>query len=331
MGMASRSAWLALGALALSACSPAQVPAAPQPPGAPVSVDPPAAKALVPFAPYVDVTATHPSFASVMAVTSVRRFVLSFAVSTGSTCQPSWGGTKAINDPALLNDIATVRAAGGGVTAATGGATGTYLENTCATAADLAAAYRAVLSATGADRLEVDVETKIPVDLVADALTSVQDDLKIPVTITAMVDDADQGITKSAMSLLDALAGRGTDDVEVNAMLMNFPDGGDWRGALLGAADSVADQIEEVWPDGGRPAVYHRLGLTIMPGRNDTGVITTLEDARAVGDYARDHQIGFVGLWSLARDNGGCPDRAEASAACSGVSQDAYAFTRSVS
>jgi chitinase len=329
MVKASRAAPLAFCALLLCACS-AEGPGATTE-SALVAAEPSVVSAPVPFAPYVDVTATHPSFASVMAVTSTRRFVLSFALATGSQCQPSWGGKKAINDPALLQDIATARAGGGAITVATGGATGTYLENTCTTAPALAAAYRAVLTATGADRLEVDVETKIPIPLVADALASVQEDTKIPVTITAVVDDADQGISESAMSLLDALAERGTDDVTVNAMLMNFPDGGNWRDALIGAADSVADQIAEVWPDGGRSAVYHRMGLTIMPGRNDTGVVTTLEDARAVGDYAHVHQIGFIGLWSLARDNGGCPERTEASAACSGVTQDAYAFTRAVS
>ena len=329
MGKAARASPLAFSVLLLCACSAQGAAVTTE--SAPVAAEPSAASAPVLFAPYVDVTATHPSLASVMAVTPARRFVLSFALATDSRCRPSWGGKKAVDDPALLRDIAAARAGGGAITVATGGATGTYLENTCTTAPELAAAYRAVLAATGADRLEVDVETTIPIPLVADALASVQEDTKIPLTITAVVDDADQGITDSSMSLLDALAERGADDVTVNAMLMNFPDGGNWRDALVGAADSVADQIEEVWPGGGRSAVYHRLGLTIMPGRNDTGVITTLEDARAVADYAHAHQIGFIGLWSLARDNGGCPERTEASSACSGVTQDAYAFTRAVS
>jgi chitinase len=329
MDMASRLTRITFCALLLCACSPAAKQ--PEPVRSPVVVEPSPATEQVPFAPYVDVTATHPSFASVMAATPVRRFVLSFAVATGSACRPSWGGEKPLNDPVLIEEIAAARGAGAGMTAATGGAVGTYLENSCATAAELATAYREVLSATGADRLEVDIETEIPVALVADALTSVHEDLRIPVTITAVVEGAEQGITKSAMSLLEALAERGTNDVTVNAMLMNFPDGGDWRSALLDAAASVADQIGEVWPEGGRPGVYHRLGLTIMVGRNDTGVVTTLEDAREVGDYARTHQIGFIGFWSLARDNGGCPEMTAASATCSGVSQDAYAFTRSVS
>jgi chitinase len=235
-----------------------------------------------------------------------------------------------MNDPALAADIAAVRGAGGAVTVATGGAVGSYLENNCGTAADLARAYRTALSATGADRLEVDVEAEVPVDLVAEALTSVRRQLGVDLTITAVVIDAEKGVTESTVSLLKALAARGT-DVTVNAMLMNFPAGENWRDSLIGAADSVAGQVSQVWPDGGRAGAYRRLGITLMAGRNDTGVITTVADARAIRDYANAHRIGFLGFWSLARDNGDCPGQPDAIAGCSGISQDRYAFTHSLS
>jgi hypothetical protein len=38
-----------------------------------------------------------------------------------------------------------------------------------------------------------------------------------------------------------------------------------------------------------------------MAGRN---VVTTVQDASAVRDYARAHQIGFIGFWSLGRTTG---------------------------
>lgn len=320
---------IVLCALALSACTPADPrPATVEPTPAEPTTEPVPAEPIL-FTPYVDVTAVHPPLADAMAAIPARRFVLAFALASGSRCEPAWGGTLKIGNSALLADIAAVRGAGGEVTVATGGAKGSYLENTCATAAELAAAYRTTLSVTGADRLEVDVEAGIPVAVVADAMATVHSELGVSLTVTAIVEDARRGLARSSISLLAALAEREI-DVTVNAMVMNFPDEGDWRKSLLDAAESVTDQIEEIWSQG-RQDAYRRLGLTLMAGRNDTGVVTTLDDARAVGDYARAHRIGFLGLWSLSRDNGSCPGLAEASPVCSGVSQVDYEFTRSAS
>jgi chitinase len=326
MGVALRTALIAVCVALLSACaSSAPSVSSPVKP----TTSSPITDSRVPFAPYVDVAAAHPALASVVAATPARRFVLAFALARESRCEPAWAGRLPMNDPALAKDIAAVRSVGGAVTVATGGAVGSYLENNCGTAADLAGAYRTALSATGADRLEVDVEADVPVDLVAEALTSVRRQLGVDLTITAAVIDSDKGLTESTVSLLRALAARGT-GVTVNAMLMNFPAGGNWRDSLIGAADSVTAQVSHVWPEGGAGA-YRRLGITLMAGRNDTGVITTVADARAVRDYANAHRIGFLGFWSLARDNGDCPGQPEAIARCSGISQDRYAFTHSMS
>jgi chitinase len=180
---------------------------------------------------------------------------------------------------------------------------------------------------TGADRLDVDVERTVPINLVADALTAVHRELGVALTVTVMVVAAAEGLAQDTMSLLRALATRGT-VVTVNAMVMNFPAGQSWHDSLTAAAETVTDQISQVWPAGGRPGAYHRLGLTVMAGRNDTGVITTLDDARAVGQYANQHQIGFLGLWSLGRDNGGCPGQPVARHNCSGIAQGTFDFIR---
>jgi chitinase len=324
MGVALGTALIWVCVVLLSACAPS-VPSPVK-----TTASSPSTDSRVPFAPYVDVTSDHPALASVVAATPARRFVLAFALARESRCEPAWGGTLPMNDPVLATDIAAVRSVGGAVTVATGGAAGSYLENNCGTAADLGAAYRTALSATRADRLEVDVEADVPVELVAEALTSVRRQLGVDLTITAVVTDAGKGLTESTMSLLRALAARGT-DVIVNAMLMNFPAHENWRDSLIGAADSVAGQVSQVWPDGSAAGAYRRLGITLMAGRNDTGVVTTVADARAIRDYANAYRIGFLGFWSLARDNGDCPDRPDAIARCSGISQDRYAFTHSLS
>lgn len=292
--------------------------------------EPAAGPAEIEFAPYVDVTSPHPGLASALAESPARRFVLAFALARESRCVPAWGGHVALDDAALRADIHAVRAAGGEVTVATGGAVGTYLENTCATADELAGAYRAALLATGADRLDVDVEADIEVGKVADALATVQRELGVGVTVTVVVNGAEEGLAPANLPLLRALAERGL-DVLVNAMVMNFPAGESWRDSVLRAAETVAGQLGTVWPSGGERAAYRRLGLTLMAGRNDTGPVTTLADAQAVREFAETRRIGFLGFWSLARDNGNCPGRAEARNDCSGIAQAPYDFIRSLS
>ncbi|GAB2972206.1 carbohydrate-binding protein CenC [Amycolatopsis acidiphila] len=311
---------VAVCAALLTACA-APGPARPQP--SPVSAEIPSAPTET--APYVDVSVRHPPLGSVVAKTPTRRFVLAFMLAKHSACAPAWAGSTPIDDPAVLGDIAAVRSAGGSVTLASGGATGTYLENACSTAAELAGAYRQALQTTGADRLELDVETAVRPDVVADALRIVHTELAVPVTITATVADAGSGLEQSTLDLLRALASRGT-DVVVNAMVMNFPESGSWRESMLTAATTVAGQTGEIWP--GNP--YSRLGITYMAGRNDTGVLTTVDDAHALRDYAVAHAIAFLGFWSLARDNGNCADEVRASPVCSGLAQETYAFTRAL-
>lgn len=277
------------------------------------------------FAPYVDVSLTPPGLLPALRDTPARRFVVAFLLARDGSCDPMWGGGRALDDPALMSELARVRSAGGAVTLASGGAVGDYLENECGSAQQLAEVYRKALALTGADRLELDAENQIPVETVADGLASVQRELGVPLTLTVGVADANRGLTPEFVPLLRALADRRL-DVTVNAMVMNFPALTSWRDSLIAAADAVAGQLSQLWPHD----EYRHLGLTLMAGRNDTDVITTVEDAEAVYRYALQHRISFLGLWSLARDNGACPGRRDAVATCSGIAQNRYDFIRTL-
>lgn len=273
---------------------------------------------------YIDLSLPHAPLADIAASTGVHRFVMSFAMPKDGACVPVWDSTIALTDPKLLAQVAALRAAGGTVTAATGGAQGSYLENVCPTADALANAYRQVLSVSGADQLDVDIEQRVPIDLLADALTTMRRQ-GVPITVTLPVDSAQQGLESDGLSLLRALAQRGT-DVTVNGLLMDMSGADDWQRSLLGAAEKLTDQVSQIWPSGGRQAAYHRVGLTIMAGRNDNDATTTVADAQALAAYARSHGIASLGLWSVARDNGGCAGNNETSAVCSGIAQKPYEF-----
>ncbi|EHY88328.1 hypothetical protein SacazDRAFT_01398 [Saccharomonospora azurea NA-128] len=280
-------------------------------------------------APYVYAGARIPDLTAVADSTGIDRFVLSFLLADDGRCAPSWNGSRPVTDPALTAEVNRLRDRGGAVTVASGGAGGQYLEATCDTPEQLAAAYGSAVTALRADSLDVDVEQHVSADLVADALRIVRDRHAVALVVTVPVRDAESGLTPASVHLLRALREREL-DVTVNAMVMNFPQRGEWSATIADAAERVTDQIQRLWEYDDRADAYARLGLTYMAGRNDTGAVTTLADARALRELATARSLAFLGFWSLNRDNGACPGQATVSSRCSGLGQHPHAFTRSL-
>jgi chitinase len=202
------------------------------------------------------------------------------------------------------------------LTVSTGGANGTYLEQVCGSPSELAAAYTTALDSVGARRLDVDVEADVDPDLVVAALGELQRRRPTEVSLTLPVAGPETGLEPDAVELVRRTDTAGV-DATVNAMLMNFLPAEDWAQQMTRAAETTAGQI------GG----YSRLELTLMIGRNDMGMTTAIDDALHVRDFAAEQGIRRLGLWSLARDNGGCPGRLQAAPECSGLAQDGYSFT----
>ncbi|WP_244231375.1 carbohydrate-binding protein CenC [Saccharomonospora piscinae] len=290
---------------------------------------PPPAPAIGSVAPYVYVGGALPALAEVSAATGVRRFVLSFLLAAEGHCAPRWSQGRAVADQALLAQAQQVRDAGGALTVASGGARGRYLEHACSTPHQLADAYGRALSLTGADTLDVDVERPVPVERVASALALARQRHGVSLVVTVPVRDAETGLGSQALALLRALDRRDV-PVTANAMIMNLPQRDDWRRTLFAAAERVTSQLQRLWRLPDRSDAYARLGLTFMAGRNDTGPVTTRADARALREFATDRAVGFLGFWSLGRDNGDCPGLPTAVGHCSGIRQPVHAFTRSL-
>ena len=317
---AARAAAVLLALLALLAlvtgCSrgPAPTPPpvlAPGPlPTAPVTV-------------YADMTTKPPpDLAAYAQDTGQHDVVAAFVLAGPHGCaDPRWGGTVPLSDPATTGRLDALRAGGGTVIVATGGAMAPYLETACPDAAALAQAYQRTLDATGTNSLDVDVEAAVDPDRVAEALARLQQQRHTAVTLTLPVASRDTALTAAGMDLLRALAVRNV-AVRTNVMAMNFPDPGVWSEAMTGAVDSAARQLATIWPTADPAELHRRLGVTLMIGRNDKGMVTTPDDAETVVDHARDAGLGSVGMWSLARDVGTCPDAAAARPDCSGVAQD---------
>ncbi|PVZ14380.1 glycosyl hydrolase [Actinomycetospora cinnamomea] len=278
--------------------------------------------------PYADMsTATPPDLAAYVRDTGQRDVVLAFVLAGPDGCdRPAWGGTVPVGDPKVTERVAALRAAGGSVAVATGGARAPYLETACTDAESLARAYRTALDVVGSNHLDVDLEAAVDSDLVADALAALQRERGTAITLTLPVAGRESALTAAGLEILRAVADRGV-AVRTNTMAMNFPHTGDWRGAVLGSMDAAARQLGEVWPTADPAELRRRLGVTVMIGRNDQGMVTTPEDAAAVVDRARALGLGSVGLWSVTRDVGSCPTAVEARPDCSGVAQGRYAYT----
>jgi chitinase len=275
------------------------------------------------IAPYVDMSLASPPLVEMADSTGVTDAVLAFGLATGDRCEPSWDGGRPLDDAASVTRINELHEHGGRITVATGGAHGPYLENTCGSAGELAAAYGRLLDATGADGLDVDIEADIPTDTVVAALKQVQQEHGTPVSLTLRVAGQDEGLERSALAQVRAADAAGV-RFTVNAMIMNFPYQGTWRQAMLGALRATESQLATVWPG---DEVGSRLAMTAMIGRTDTGPVTTIDDARALAAEAVSRGLGEIRFWSLGRDNGGCDGATTTRPDCSGTAQSAFAYT----
>ncbi|MFC5831340.1 carbohydrate binding domain-containing protein [Nonomuraea insulae] len=276
-------------------------------------------------APYIDITMPTPSLAGAANATGVKNYTLAFALGDSSGCNPSWGGTIPINDSRIVNDIKALQAQGGQVIVASGGALGPYLEHACGSVAALIGAYKKVLDTVGTNHLDVDVEAAIDVNKVNTALKQLQSERGTVVSYTLRIQGQDYGVDPFSLQILQDAAAKGL-NVVVNPMLMNFGYTGNWGDAMIAAAQATLNQMKGVWPGRTDAQLKRSLGVTPMIGKNDTGMTTTQADARKLLTWANANHIGFVGFWSAARDNGGCPD-GRVSPTCSGIAQSSYEFT----
>lgn len=285
------------------------------------------------FAPYVDLTTPPlPTMTDMADATGHADVVLAFVLAgADGSCAPTWGGTTALRDPAVMARVAGLTQRGGRMTVSSGGALGDYLEKACPDAPSLARAYAAALDAVGADHLDVDVETDrgrtVSSRRIAEALALLQHERGTRVTLTVQIDGVAEGLSEDARDLVTAATQAGV-AARVNLMVMNFEYEGSWADAMTGAARSAVGQLEAIWPGSDPADVRRRTGVTFMLGRNDMDMTTTPDDARAVVEDARANGYGGVGFWALARDNGSCPGTEDEADDCSGIEQAPWAFTR---
>jgi chitinase len=298
---------------------------APSAHSAPARASAPAITAAPRVAPYLDITMNTPSLVQAAQATGQKNYELAFALGSSGGCDPKWGGTIAIDDQRITQDVAGLKALGGDVVVGTGGSVGPYLETSCSSADALETAYKKVLDTVGSNHLDVDVEAAIPQDMVNQALKQLQAERGTSVTYTLRVQAQDYGVDPYSLQVLQSAKNAGV-QVDVNPMVMNFGFSGNWGDAMVSAAKATEGQMKAIWTGKTDAQLYAMLGVTPMIGRNDSGMTTTQADANKVLSFARSNHIASIGFWSLGRDNGGCPSGG-VSPTCSGISQSAWEFT----
>jgi hypothetical protein len=279
--------------------------------------------------PYLDVTATTPTMASVAAATGHRHFTAAFVIGSAAGCVPSWGGTIPLTESRIRNDINAVKAGGGDVAIAFGGAVGPYLEHVCGTQAALANAYKQVIDTLGVRHLDIDIEASVNVDMMNKALAQVQRERPgTVISFTLMVQGDDYGLTPQlGYDLLVNAKANGVNVGIVNPMTMEFGSSrSDWGDAVLAAANATLGQMAQIWPEKTAAQRRRMLGVTPMIGRNFNGRIFQIEDGNQLVAWANANDIGLLAFWSVGRDNGGCPGGG-VSPTCSSIAQSTYQFT----
>ena len=297
------------------------------------------------FAPYVDVT-LPPTFAFDADDDALPdNVVLSFIVADpADPCRPTWGGQYSLDAAGDTLDldgrIERLRARGGDIIIAFGGAAGTELAAACADENALVAAYQSVIDRYAPRALDFDIEGAALADGPANArrasalrrVQAANETLALWLTVPV----APQGLTAEGVALLDNTLAAGVELGGLNLMLMNYagsrPAGTSMAdanaAALTAAADQLADALNRAGD--GRDDVWPLLGATPMIGRNDVAAdALTLDDAAALVELAHERGLGRLAFWSLNRDRPCGPgiDASRAQSTCSGVAQEPLAFS----
>lgn len=283
------------------------------------------------FAPYYDVNLDDPkpSLTYTISQTNQKAFVLAFALGSHAGCVPAWGAMDPIDAEHILGPIKEAQKQGVEFIIATGGAVGPYLEHLCGTVETLAQAYRTVLDVVGTNHIDVDVEAPVTNDIMNKALAMVQRERpEVTVSFTLMVQGDDYGLVDSIGTIVLKNAKENGVRVDVvNAMAMEYPTSLDWGDSVIATANSVLKQMKVIWPEKSDTELKKMLGITPMLGRNMSGKVFELRHAQQLVNWANQNHIGFLGFWSVGRDNGDCPGGG-VSPHCSSVAQEEFEFIR---
>ncbi len=290
------------------------------------------------FAPYIDVGVGEPADPGPVAWDHrIKHVNLGFITDHGG-CTPQWGGVNTLHDRATDGRLASLRSIGVEQRISFGGAAGTELAAGCADADALARAYQQVIDAYGVTRIDFDLEAQTLSDPIAverrnQAIRKLQDAARAqghPLDVSYTLPGTPTGLDLPAEQAVRGAAAAGVQLTAVNLLAMDYGGGvtGNLGRPAVDSANALRAQLGTIWPAESDAALWKKVAVTVMPGRNDDPAeVFDLTDARGLADFAQRQHLGWLSLWSLSRD-APCAEEHHDQETCSGIGQAPYEFSQ---
>jgi chitinase len=307
------------------------------------------------FAPYVDVTSTPTYAFEQLGATPNKEAMLSFVVaSKNESCTPSWGAAYTMNQANSSLDldrrIARLRQQGGNVGVSFGGLSNSELAVSCTDFDKLKDAYESVVKRYDIDTIDLDLENQGLTDKDAGArralaIATLQSERRakgkhLAVWVTLPV--APQGLSQDGTDAVAQLLAKGVDITGINVMTMDYGQSLQGQTMLDGSKSALIEThrqlgilYDRAGTHQGSATLWSKLGATPMIGQNDiTDETFTMSAAKGLNEFARDHNMSRMSMWSANRDiacGENYVDVKVVSDSCSGVKQEKQAFAVALS
>ncbi len=303
------------------------------------------------YAPYFE-TWRPDNLANMAQLSGARYFTLAFIQTANvGSCVPTWNGNpkQPVSGSNLGGAINQLRNQGGDVIVSFGGSaadnSGTDIADSCSNVSQIAAAYESVISTYNITRLDMDVEGKSLSDTAG--INRRNEALKIAESWAAQhgrslqveytLPTAQSGLKANTLAVLSNAIAEGTKVNIVNIMTFDYlsPHEGtvDMGGTAMNALQDLHGQLSKLYPWATSASLWAMEGVTLLPGIDSAPAkaeVTSLSDASRVLAFGQLNHIGLISIWSIQRDNGGCPGISDSSV-CSGLTQNNWAFSKVLS
>lgn len=300
-----------------------------------------AATAAPIFSPYVDLSlGTHWSseyqdvepmpLNTIGPENHINAFHLAFITDSGS-CQPAWASqpTYSIADKWAQHLTDAMAKQGMEITISFGGFSGNDISMNCSVS-QLTDVFKQTIATYQAKKLDFDIENStVNVPNLIKALVPFQQqnpDIKLSFTLPVALD----GLHANGKDVVSQ-AKEANLKFTVNIMAMDYGDEitGDMGEFAKQATNALHDYLKTLYPDNSDDELWQKIEITPMIGVNDKTVEEfTLPNARAIHDFALQHNIAGYAMWSFNRDKP-CADKS-VSISCSGnnLQKNDYDFVR---
>jgi hypothetical protein len=296
------------------------------------------------FAPYFE--AYNGDNPATVAQESGARY-LSFAflqTASAGSCTAYWNGdtTEPVAPATFGSEITQLQAAGGNAIPSFGGytadTTDTDIADSCTSVSAIAQVYENVITTYHVPRIDLDIEADSLTNTAGinrrnEAVAQVERwaaARRQPIQFSYTMPSTTTGLDAAELAVLSNAIADGARVSLVNFLTFDYYLGTQQEMAA-DTETAVADgysQLQSLYPADTPAQLWHKIGVTEMPGIDDFGPDETFTQADAVTvlRWARASGISTLSFWALQRDNGGCVGT-KGAGSCSGIAQPDWYFS----